>query len=153
MTYGVESEFNLKKIQELLGIPQDDTQLVEPSQMIAAGIPVSAVVRVKQVTGLSEQQLAQIVGVSRRTISRRLQQANTSASFRLTSAESDRLYRLARIVSRAGEVFGDQGSARQWLNEPKAALKGQTPLEAIKTEPGVQQVDVLLGRIEHGIFA
>ena len=27
------------------------------------------------------------------------------------------------------------------------------PIEAIKTEPGAQQVDLLLSRIEHGIFA
>lgn len=121
--------------------------------MIEVGIPVSAILRVKKVAGLSEQQMAQTVGISRRTFSRRIQQAVSDIHKRLTPAESDRLYRLARIVARATEVFGDEREAQRWLNEPKRALQGQTPLEVIKTEPGVQQVDLLLGRIEHGIFA
>ncbi|KJH69613.1 hypothetical protein UH38_22985 [Aliterella atlantica CENA595] len=121
--------------------------------MIAAGIPASAIVRLKQATGLSEQQMAQTVGISRRTLSRRIQQANADSNQRLTAAQSDRLYRLARIVARAVEVFGDEVEAKQWLNEPKLTLNGQTPLAAISTEPGVEQVDLMLGRIEHGIFA
>ena len=153
MVRNAGAESSLSKIQDLLGIAQDYRQQWEPSQMIAAGIPASAIMRVKQVTGLSEQQMAQTVGISRRTLSRRIQQAATDTSKRLTAAQSDRLYRLARIVARAIEVFGDESEAKQWLNEPKLALQGQTPLEVISTEPGVQQVDIMLGRIEHGIFA
>lgn len=153
MTYTVVTKNSLRKIQELLGVQKTQGELLEPSQMIAAGIPVSAIVRVKQVAGLSDQQLAQTVGVSRRTLYRRIQQAATDTQKRLTPAESDRLYRLARIVARAAEVFGDEREAQRWLNEPQRTLQGHTPLEAIETEPGVQQVDLLLGRIEHGIFA
>jgi putative toxin-antitoxin system antitoxin component (TIGR02293 family) len=146
-----ESSFN--RIQDLLGIASDRQQQIEPSQMIAAGIPARAIVRIKQVTGLSEQQMAEVVGISRRTLSRRIQQATTDSSTRLTAAQSDRLYRLARIVARAVEVFGDESEAKQWLNEPKLALNGRSPLEVVSTEPGVEQVDIMLGRIEHGIFA
>lgn len=153
MTYTVVTEPTLRKIQELLGIQKVQGKLLEPSQMIAVGIPVSAIPRVKRVAGLSDQQMAQTVGVSRRTLSRRIQQATTDTQKRLTPAESDRLYRLARIIAHAEEVFGDENEARHWLKEPKSALQGQTPLEAIKTEPGAQQVDLLLSRIEHGIFA
>lgn len=153
MTYNVVTESNLRKIQELLGIQKAQSKLLEPSQMIEVGIPVSAILRVKKVAGLSDQQMAQTVGISRRTLNRRIQQAATDTHKRLTPAESDRLYRLARIVARAAEVFGDEHEAQRWLNEPKRPLQGQTPLEVIKTEPGVQQVDLLLGRIEHGIFA
>lgn len=152
MTYNAVTETSLRKIQELLGIQQERTQL-EPSFAIAAGIPASAILRVKKVAGLTDEQMAQTVGISRRTLSRRIQQASADQTKRLTPAESDRLYRLARIVARATEVFGDERSAQRWLNEPKRTLQGQTPLEVIKTEPGVQQVDLLLGRIEQGIFA
>jgi putative toxin-antitoxin system antitoxin component (TIGR02293 family) len=148
MTY---TEPSLSKINEILGI-QIRHEFLKPDEMIQAGIPVSAIARVKKAAGLSDEQMAQTVGISRRTLSRRIQKAATD-SHTLTAVESDRLYRLVRIVARASEVFGDEGEARCWLKEPKAALHGQTPLEAIKTEPGAQQVDLLLGRIEHGIFA
>lgn len=121
--------------------------------MIAEGFPVAAVARLKQLTGLSEKEMAQTVGMSRRTLSRRIQQANLDATKRLSAVESDRLYRLARIVGKAADVFGDETTALSWLKEPLSALRGQTPLEVVKTEPGVQPVELLLGRIEHGIFA
>lgn len=144
---------NLLTIQELLGIGCDRNSQMEPSQMIAQGVPVTAVVRLKQLTGLSEEEMAQTVGISRRTLSRRIQQTKLNATKRLSAVESDRLYRLALIVAKAVDVFGDEATALYWLKEPLAALQNQTPLEAIKTEPGVRQVDLLLGRIEHGIFA
>ncbi|MBW1797126.1 MAG: DUF2384 domain-containing protein, partial [Deltaproteobacteria bacterium] len=37
--------------------------------------------------------------------------------------------------------------------EPARALGGKTPLEYADTEPGAQEVDELLGRIEHGVFS
>lgn len=144
---------NLPTIQTLLGIDIDSDRDLDPSRLIAEGVPITAVVRLKQLTGLSEEEMAQTVGMSRRTLSRRIQQARGNATKRLSAVESDRLYRLARIVAKAADVFGDETTALDWLKEPLSALKGQTPLEAVKTEPGVQQVDLLLGRIEHGIFA
>jgi putative toxin-antitoxin system antitoxin component (TIGR02293 family) len=137
-------------IQQLLDIEQSQLSL---SEAIAAGLPTGAIVRVKKVAGLSDEQMAQTVGMSRRTLSRRIQSAKLDKTKRLTPTESDRVYRLARIIARAVEVFGDEKEAQNWLKEPKNALSGQTPIEAIKTEPGVQQVDLLLGRIEQGIFA
>jgi putative toxin-antitoxin system antitoxin component (TIGR02293 family) len=137
-------------IQQLLDL--DQSQL-SPADAIAAGLTIDVIIRVKKVMELSDEQMAQTVGMSRRTLSRRLQSAKIDRTKRLTPAESDRLYRLARIIARAIEVFGDEKEAQNWLKEPKSALTGQTPIEAIKTEPGVQQVDLLLGRIEQGIFA
>ena len=153
MTYNVATESNLSSIQELLGIQKGRDKLLEPSQMIKLGIPAIAISRVKKLAGLSDQQMAQTVGISRRTLSRRIQESLVDTHKRLTPAESDRLYRLVQIIARAAEVFEDEQEAKRWLNEPKGFLQGQSPLEAIQTEPGVQQVDVLLGRIEHGIFA
>lgn len=137
-------------IQQLLDMEQSQ---LSPSDAIAAGLPIDAIVRVKKVAGLSDEQMAQTVGMSRRTLSRRIQSAKLDKTKRLTPTESDRLYRLARILVRAVEVFGDEKEAQNWLSEPKSALSGLTPIEAIKTEPGVQQIDLLLGRIDQGIFA
>ncbi len=153
MTPSLVVNSNLLTIQKLLAIDSDGNSQMELSQLIALGIPVTAVVRLKQLTGLSEQEMAETVGISRRTLSRRIQQGKLNTTKRLSAVESDRLYRLALIVAKAVDVFGDEATALYWLKEPLTALQGQTPLEALKTEPGVRQVDLLLGRIEHGIFA
>ncbi len=44
-------------------------------------------------------------------------------------------------------------AAREWLKSPLPALAGKTPLEFADTEPGAQEVEDLLGRIEHGVFS
>lgn len=150
MTQKTSAKIERTQIQQLLNTEQSQ---LSPAEEIAAGLPIDAIVRVKKVAGLSDEQMAQTVGMSRRTLSRRIQSAKMDKTKRLTPTESDRLYRLARIIARAVEVFGEEKEAQNWLKEPKTALSGKTPLEAIKTEPGVQQVDLLLGRIEQGIFA
>ena len=46
-------------------------------------------------------------------------------SGRLTAEESDRLFQLARLFERAVDVFGDEASARQWLQSEQHELGGQ----------------------------
>ena len=70
----------------------------------------------------------------------------------MTFGESERIYRIAKIYDRAVEVFGDEEMGRRWLKEPAWALGDRTPLEFAETELGAQEVDDLLGRIEHGVF-
>ena len=70
----------------------------------------------------------------------------------MTFEESERIYRIARLYDRAVEVFGDKKMGRKWLKEPVWALGDIPPLEFAETELGAQEVDDLLGRIEHGVF-
>jgi putative toxin-antitoxin system antitoxin component (TIGR02293 family) len=66
--------------------------------------------------------------------------------------ESERLFRLACLYDKAVEVFEDPQMARKWLKEPSWALGDVTPLRYADTELGAQEVEDLLGRIEHGVF-
>ena len=61
--------------------------------------------------------------------------------------------RLARVVERAKEVFGDLDTALDWLKSPNAALSGAVPLTLMDTDIGAESVLDTLGRIEHGVFA
>ena len=70
---------------------------------------------------------------------------------RLSPDESDRLYRLARVIAHANRVFEDPRESGDWLCAPNASLGQQWPLTLLDTDIGVQEVDRILGRIEHGI--
>ena len=61
------------------------------------------------------------------------------------------LYRLARVIAHANRVFEDPEESADWIQSPNAALDKQQPLTPLDTDIGVQQVDQVLGRIEHGI--
>ena len=86
--------------------------------------------------------------VTLRGINRRIHQAPIDTSNRSIAQRHE----LKQILVRAVEVFGDESEAKLWLKEPKSALQGKAPIQVINTESGIQQVELMLGRIEHGIF-
>lgn len=112
------------------------------------GLPYAALESVMEKLGISRVQACEILQMSTRTLTRR-----RKANLRLHSDESDRLYRMARVAVRAGEVFGTTDKASRWLRRPNRALGGHVPLSLLSTDLGVRQVEQALGRIEHGVFA
>ena len=69
----------------------------------------------------------------------------------LTPDQSDRLSRLLRVIEDAEITFGDRAKAHAWLRRSSALLDGEAPLDRLDTDIGSRQVEVLLGRIAHGI--
>lgn len=114
---------------------------------IREGIPAAAVESILSVVHLSQAELAQALGIPERTLARRKREGV------LNSEESSKLLRLARVVSRASEVFDDPAASVDWLKSPNAALRGNTPLSLLDTDVGAENVLDTLGRIEHGVFA
>jgi putative toxin-antitoxin system antitoxin component (TIGR02293 family) len=97
---------------------------------------------------VSNQRLAHLVQISDRTLIRRSREGV------LRTDESERLLRIARIYSLAVQLFeGDTSSARSWLSRSNRALRGDSPLEAAKTEEGAREVEYLIKRLEHGVFS
>lgn len=123
--------------------------LVELSDLILSGLPRKAADVLRLRLRLSEKELARSLGVSPKTLQR---QAKTESA-RLSSVQGDRLYRLARIVALAEEVFEDRERAVRWLREPQRGLGNRVPLELLLSDAGTREVEDLLGRIEYGVFS
>lgn len=96
---------------------------------------------------LSERRLAGVLHIPDRTLDRRLKEGV------LSPEESDRVARVARILQRAQEVFGNAKKARGWMKTQLAAFDGETPLERADTSLGASQVEDVLGRIDYGIYS
>jgi putative toxin-antitoxin system antitoxin component (TIGR02293 family) len=129
----------------VLGVkPQSSLDWID---MIREGIPAAAVESTLRAARLSQSELAQALGIPERTLARRKREGV------LSSEESSKLLRLARVISRASEVFDDAGAAVDWLKSPNAALRGTAPLNLLDTDIGAESVLDTLGRIEHGVFA
>ncbi|MCA1527656.1 DUF2384 domain-containing protein [Bradyrhizobium yuanmingense] len=67
--------------------------------------------------------------------------------------ETEKALRLARVDRLAAHVFGDAAKAHRWLDKPKKALRGETPLAYLATEQGARVVEEMLHRIDHGMLA
>src|SRR5881397_3951675 len=60
---------------------------------------------------------------------------------------------LVRVLARAEDVFGSQERAGAWLRGTVRALGSVRPLDLLDTDLGAQQVERILGRIEHGVYS
>lgn len=58
-----------------------------------------------------------------------------------------------RVQRMAEATFGSQRKAMDWLSRPTRALDGKTPMELLDTKSGLQRVENLLTRIDHGLGA
>src|SRR2546430_5308448 len=96
---------------------------------------------------IPRETLVRILHLPPRTLARR------KKARRLSASESDRLLRLARVAARAEDVFGSQERAGAWLRGTVRALGSVSPLDLLDTDLGAQQVERILGRIEHGVYS
>jgi putative toxin-antitoxin system antitoxin component (TIGR02293 family) len=102
----------------------------------------------QQKSRLDGAAVARVMHVPPRTMARRKREGAFKPE------ESERLLRLSRIYEQTLDLFeGDGEAARRWLDSPAKALAGQSPLVAAETEIGAQEVERLIGRIEHGVVA
>ena len=116
-------------------------------EMVRSGLPFSMFDELVGAVGGSQKELAAVVGIPATTLARR------KRSGMLTPSESDRLVRIARLETMAAAMMrGDASAAGRWLRTPHDLLDRETPLERASTETGARDVELLIGRLRHGVF-
>lgn len=118
------------------------------AELVREGVPVQSLMLLAERLDLTQAEVAEKIGIPLRTLTRRM-----SSSSRLTPAESDRTVRLAQVYSNAVETLGSGQKAAEWLKAPNRALRGGSPLDQLDTDPGVREVEDVLGRIAYGVYS
>ena len=129
-----------------LGIATNDA--IKTVRLVRAGFPFKILARFQKTTDLPWTQISRCLAIPQRTLTRRQSQG------RLQADESDRVLRVSIIFDMAVDLFeGDTAEARKWLQSPQPGLGGEIPLDFASTEVGAREVENLIGRLEHGVFA
>ncbi|MBI4699449.1 MAG: DUF2384 domain-containing protein [Nitrospirae bacterium] len=151
---------------------QKVSRRIDFDALIKEGLPWGVISHIKKAFNLPDDVIARIIGVSPRTIARRRQTvkspvklagvasgksrrgraADTSAD-RLSPVESDRVYRFARIIALAEDVFEDKAESLEWLKSPQYGLGGRIPFDMLQTDAGTREVEELLVRIDYGVIS
>jgi putative toxin-antitoxin system antitoxin component (TIGR02293 family) len=118
------------------------------AELVREGLPVKSLLLLAERLELTQSEIAEKIGIPLRTLTRRM-----SSDSRLTPAESDRTVRLAQVYATAVETLGDGERAAEWLKTPNRALRGGCPLDQLDTDPGVREVEDVLGRIAYGVYS
>jgi putative toxin-antitoxin system antitoxin component (TIGR02293 family) len=114
---------------------------------ILEGLAFDAVEKVKARAKLTDAEIARLLGIGEATLRR----ARASGAA-LDSATSDRLYRLSKVIAIAEEVLETPDNAMSWLRRPQPGLAGGVPLDLLVTQAGADQVEMLLRRIDYGVY-
>ena len=118
------------------------------AELVREGLPAEALFLLAKKLDLRQAEISAKIGIPLRTLTRRM-----ARHARLTAAESDRTVRLAQVYSTAVDTLGSEDKATQWLKTPNRALRGTRPLDQLDTDPGVREVEDLLGRIAYGVYS
>ncbi len=121
---------------------------IRMAEEIRRGLSVRTVPELMSFLGIKEDRVLHIIGLNKRTYQRRKAENRP-----LDPEQSDKAFRLARIGSRAEEIFGDSESANAWLKAPNRALGGQVPVDLLDTDAGTEAVEEVLTRIEYGVYS
>lgn len=127
-----------------LGLRPERAALIDA---VKDGLPTRVFVDLARRLGVAEAELAEVVGLSGSTLQRRKRAGE------LTPAEGEHVLRVAALLERARQVFGAEDVAADWLTHENLALGYATPLRMADTELGAREVEDLLGRLEHGVYA
>jgi putative toxin-antitoxin system antitoxin component (TIGR02293 family) len=116
-------------------------------QLILGGLPFSTYTHVLAAFKLTASESFVIFQIPARTLARRRE------TRRLRPDESDRVFRFARIAARASDVLGSEEKAGLWLHRPNRALGNKPPITLLGTDAGIEQTEIVLGRLEHGVYS
>lgn len=114
--------------------------------IVSEGIPKATIKHLAQLSGLDSREIIRLLPVTARNLHR---YADTD---RLSEVVSGRLFMLADLLAHGADALGTD-YFRDWLYRPNRSLQEKRPIDILHNEVGINTVDTILGRIEHGIFA
>ena len=137
----------LSNVKQVLGLKETIRNQFDLIKLGGKGVSKSAVSRLAKHLSIGLPEMAPLLSVNLRTIQR------YSAERVFSRAVSERILRIALVVSRGEEIFGNSEQFKAWLKEPNMALKEKTPLELMASDFGIDMILEELGRIEYGIIS
>jgi len=110
------------------------------------GISMKVLKKIQQFTSLSSKEIAQILPVSERQLVR------YSKDHILRKDISAHLIQIVKLFDRGYDLFGED-KFQKWIRSPIIALNDKRPVDFMDTPIGINMIEDILGRIEHGIYS
>jgi putative toxin-antitoxin system antitoxin component (TIGR02293 family) len=122
---------------------QDAFRVIKLAQQ---GLPKKYFLFLKQLTGLSEELLAEKLNLSSRNLQRK------SEDERLKLDPSEKMLLLTELYLEGYEILGE-AVFRSWLSDPCLALGSLVPLEILNTIRGINLVKDEMSRMANGVLS
>jgi putative toxin-antitoxin system antitoxin component (TIGR02293 family) len=114
----------------------------------AAGVPVSAIFDLIQLTHLNKSFFAGMLNLSTKTLDRYHQGGK-----QLNPASGELILKIFSLFKKGEKIFGNTSEFQKWIEKPAYGLGYKVPKELMKTSAGIDLIMDELIRIEYGNLA
>lgn len=146
-----EPAVKYKSLNVILGGKQSVSQPVSGDFDLIAltreGIRKSSLKSLAAHLGVNMEVMSRLLHSSHRNIQRK------DESELLDTLKTEKVLELAAFAQRGIDVTGSKEAFIEWLHSPLVTLNNKSPLDFLDTSFGIQLLQKLLGRLEHGVYS
>lgn len=128
-------------------IPEYFMSNMDKAKLVKEGISKVSFEYFKSIIGLDYNQMSVLLSAARNTLINK--RGEEPFSFDI----SEKLVSLAEVYTHGLSVFENWEKLKVWLNKPNRALGGEVPFSLLPSHYGRNQVHIILGRIEWGVYS
>lgn len=121
-------------------------QRIDLIKIIRTGIPNSELERIKSFTTLDDNELSNILPISKRQLIR------YSPSHILNKEITSHLIQLVELFQKGYRLFGTD-KFNNWIRTNNKVLRNSKPIEIMDSSIGIELIEDIIGRIEHGVYS
>ncbi len=110
------------------------------------GIEKKKLSDIKKFTSLTDRELASVLPISERQLVR------YEPTHILNKTITAHLIQIIELFHKGIKLFGND-KFQMWLRTPNKVLGKNKPLELLDTSLGIEMVEDIIGRIEHGVYS
>ena len=114
--------------------------------IVRTGIQTKYISNIKEFTSLSDKELSSILPISQRQLVR------YSDSHKLNKEITSHLIQLIEMFQRGFKLFGKE-KFKLWIRTSNKVLNNNKPIEIMDTSIGIEIIEDIIGRIEHGVYS
>lgn len=132
-------------IQALLSNEQINqrTDLIE---IIRSGIETKYLKKIQEFTGLSDNEMGDVLPISKRQLVR------YASEHRLNKEITSHIIQILELYQKGFKLFGTK-KFNAWVRTENKILGSIKPIELMDTSIGIEMIEDIIGRIEHGVYS
>jgi len=122
------------------------TQRTDLINIARNGIKTKYLSEIQDFTSLSDNEISYILPISKRQLVR------YSSAHILNKEITSHLIQLIELFQKGFQLFGEK-KFKLWIRTPNKVLNKNTPIDLMDTSIGIEMIEDIIGRIEHGVYS
>jgi putative toxin-antitoxin system antitoxin component (TIGR02293 family) len=114
--------------------------------IVRAGIETKYLKEIQEYTSLSDNEIGEVLPISQRQLVR------YASDHRLNKEITSHLLQIIELYQKGYKLFG-KVKFNLWLRTQNKVLGNIRPLEMMDTSIGIEMIEDVIGRIEHGVYS